>query len=142
LAHRRTVATATPDDSGCGRQPAPAINAVIGAATIRAALEGLDVVGVRDGFEWLMQCDTEHVMLTAPHCSISDRTICTVLYSRLEPPLHRVANRRIERAVLFRHCGAEVLLSVDKKNKYRGRDSQVLSGQLWSISIESVSGMR
>jgi hypothetical protein len=26
---------------------------VIGAATIRACLEGVDVVSVRDGFEWL-----------------------------------------------------------------------------------------
>ena len=41
--------------------PAPGINSVIGAATIRAALEGIDVVGVRDGFEWLMQGDVEHV---------------------------------------------------------------------------------
>jgi ATP-dependent phosphofructokinase / diphosphate-dependent phosphofructokinase len=41
--------------------PAPGINSVIGAATIRAALEGIEVVGVRDGFEWLMQGDIEHV---------------------------------------------------------------------------------
>jgi ATP-dependent phosphofructokinase / diphosphate-dependent phosphofructokinase len=41
--------------------PAPGINSVIGAATIRARLEGLDVLGVRDGFEWIMQGDIEHV---------------------------------------------------------------------------------
>jgi 6-phosphofructokinase len=44
-----------------GGGPAPGINAVIGAATIRAALEGMNVVGVRDGFEWLMQGDIDHV---------------------------------------------------------------------------------
>ena len=44
-----------------GGGPAPGINAVIGAATIRAVLEGMDVVGVRDGFEWLMQEDVDHV---------------------------------------------------------------------------------
>ena len=44
-----------------GGGPAPGINSVIGAATIRAALEGLDVVGVRDGFEWLMQGNVDHV---------------------------------------------------------------------------------
>jgi 6-phosphofructokinase len=44
-----------------GGGPAPGINAVIGAATIRAALEGMDVVGIRDGFDWLMQGDIEHV---------------------------------------------------------------------------------
>jgi 6-phosphofructokinase len=45
-----------------GGGPAPGINSVIGAATIRAALEGMDVVGVRDGFEGLMHGDIEHVM--------------------------------------------------------------------------------
>ncbi|HLH32902.1 MAG TPA: diphosphate--fructose-6-phosphate 1-phosphotransferase [Terriglobia bacterium] len=44
-----------------GGGPAPGINAVIGAATIRAVLEGMDVVGVRDGFEWLMQGNVDHV---------------------------------------------------------------------------------
>ena len=44
-----------------GGGPAPGINSVIAAATIRARLEGIDVVGVRDGFSWIMQGDTEHV---------------------------------------------------------------------------------
>lgn len=42
--------------------PAPGINSVIGAATIRAALEGIDVLGIRDGFEWIMQGDIDHVV--------------------------------------------------------------------------------
>lgn len=44
-----------------GGGPAPGINSVIGAATIRCALEGFDVLGVEDGFTWLMQGDTQHV---------------------------------------------------------------------------------
>ena len=44
-----------------GGGPAPGINSVIAAATIRARLEGLDVVGIRDGFEWLMQGDVDHI---------------------------------------------------------------------------------
>jgi 6-phosphofructokinase len=44
-----------------GGGPAPGINSVIGAATIRAALEGMDVVGVRDGFEWLMRGEIDHI---------------------------------------------------------------------------------
>jgi len=44
-----------------GGGPAPGINSVIAAATIRARLEGLDVLGIRDGFEWLMQGDVDHV---------------------------------------------------------------------------------
>ena len=41
--------------------PAPGINSVIAAATIRARLSGLEVVGIRDGFKWLMRGDTSHV---------------------------------------------------------------------------------
>ncbi len=44
-----------------GGGPAPGINSVIGAATIRAALEGVEVLGIEDGFEWIMQGDVDHV---------------------------------------------------------------------------------
>ena len=44
-----------------GGGPAPGINSVISAATIRARLEGVDVIGIRDGFEWIMKGDTTHV---------------------------------------------------------------------------------
>ena len=45
-----------------GGGPAPGINSVIGAATIRARLAGLEVIGIRDGFEWIMQGDTDHTV--------------------------------------------------------------------------------
>ena len=45
-----------------GGGPAPGINSVISAATIRSQLEGIDVAGIRDGFEWIMQGDVDHVM--------------------------------------------------------------------------------
>jgi ATP-dependent phosphofructokinase / diphosphate-dependent phosphofructokinase len=44
-----------------GGGPAPGINSVISAATIRGVLEGVEVVGVRDGFEWIMHGDVDHV---------------------------------------------------------------------------------
>ena len=44
-----------------GGGPAPGINSVIGAATIRAALEGVEVLGIQDGFEWIMQGNIEHI---------------------------------------------------------------------------------
>jgi 6-phosphofructokinase 1 len=44
-----------------GGGPAPGINSVIGTATIRGALEGVDVLGIRDGFEWIMRGNIEHV---------------------------------------------------------------------------------
>jgi 6-phosphofructokinase len=45
-----------------GGGPAPGINSVIGAATIRSLLEGVEVLGIRDGFEWIMQGNTDHVI--------------------------------------------------------------------------------
>jgi 6-phosphofructokinase 1 len=45
-----------------GGGPAPGINSVIGTATIRAEVEGIDVIGIRDGFEWIMKGDIDHVM--------------------------------------------------------------------------------
>src|SRR4051794_2880057 len=46
----------------CGGGPAPGINSVIGAATIRARVSGVPVLGIRDGFKWLMQSDTKHAV--------------------------------------------------------------------------------
>jgi 6-phosphofructokinase 1 len=37
-----------------GGGPAPGINSVIAAAAIRAGYDGIEVVGIRDGFHWLM----------------------------------------------------------------------------------------
>jgi 6-phosphofructokinase 1 len=44
-----------------GGGPAPGINSVIGAATIRAILSGSEVIGLQDGFKWIMQGDISHV---------------------------------------------------------------------------------
>jgi len=43
-----------------GGGPAPGINSVIGAATIRACLSGIPVLGVRDGFQWIMRGELQH----------------------------------------------------------------------------------
>jgi len=45
-----------------GGGPAPGINSVISAASIRSLLEGVPVLGIRDGFEWIMQGNTDHVV--------------------------------------------------------------------------------
>jgi 6-phosphofructokinase 1 len=42
--------------------PAPGINSVIGAATIRARLSGVDVLGIQEGFHYLMSGDTSHTV--------------------------------------------------------------------------------
>lgn len=45
-----------------GGGPAPGINSVIGAASIRARLSGLDVLGLKDGFSSIMLGDTSNVL--------------------------------------------------------------------------------
>ena len=45
-----------------GGGPAPGINGVISAATLRARQLGARVIGIRQGFQWLMQGDIDHVV--------------------------------------------------------------------------------
>jgi 6-phosphofructokinase len=42
--------------------PAPGINSVIGAATIRACLSNVEVLGIPEGFRWVMTGDTSRVV--------------------------------------------------------------------------------
>lgn len=51
-----------------GGGPAPGINSVIGAATIRAAVEGVDVIGIKDGFKWISEGNVDYVQ----HLTIDD----------------------------------------------------------------------
>ena len=44
-----------------GGGPAPGINSVISAVTIRSILSGCDVVGILDGFKWLMEGNLSQV---------------------------------------------------------------------------------
>ena len=44
-----------------GGGPAPGINGVIGAAATTASRSGARVIGIRDGFKWIMEGDTRHV---------------------------------------------------------------------------------
>ncbi len=44
-----------------GGGPAPGINAVISSAAIKAINEGFEVVGVQDGFKWLVRRETSRI---------------------------------------------------------------------------------
>ncbi len=50
-----------------GGGPAPGINGVIGAATIEAINQGLEVVGILDGFKWLSRGDSSHTQPLTIH---------------------------------------------------------------------------
>ncbi|MGD8376265.1 MAG: diphosphate--fructose-6-phosphate 1-phosphotransferase [Acidobacteriota bacterium] len=45
-----------------GGGPAPGINSVISAATIQARQDGLEVLGIQDGFSWIMEGNIDHVV--------------------------------------------------------------------------------
>jgi 6-phosphofructokinase len=82
-----------------GGGPAPGINSVIGAATIRAKLEGIEVLGIRDGFEWIMKGDIDHVIpLTIDDVSrIHFRGGSYIGISRANPTAH---HEHLENALL------------------------------------------
>ena len=44
-----------------GGGPAPGINGVISSVTIEAIEQGIEVIGFRDGFKWLVKGDADHV---------------------------------------------------------------------------------
>lgn len=46
----------------CAGGPAPGINSVVGAATIRACLSNVEVLGIQEGFRWLIDGDTSRVV--------------------------------------------------------------------------------
>ena len=49
-----------------GGGPAPGINSVIEAATIRSALAGVETIGIYDGFQWIMNGDISNTRSLAP----------------------------------------------------------------------------
>ena len=79
--------------------PAPGINSVISSATIRGKLEDVEVIGIRDGFEWIMQGDVEHVVpLTIDEVSrIHFRGGSHIGISRANPT---VSEERLENTVV------------------------------------------
>jgi ATP-dependent phosphofructokinase / diphosphate-dependent phosphofructokinase len=82
-----------------GGGPAPGINSVIAAATIRAEVDGIEVIGIRDGFEWIMQGDVDHVIdLTIDRVSrIHFRGGSHIGISRANPTLNK---EHLENSVL------------------------------------------
>jgi len=47
--------------------PAPGINSVISASTIRSITEGVEVIGIMDGFKWIMDGDISHTKNLSIH---------------------------------------------------------------------------
>ena len=92
--------------------PAPGINSVISAATIRAQLEKVEVIGIHDGFEWIMQGDIEHVTpLTIDVVSrLHFRGGSHIGISRANPTLHE---EHLENTIVsLQRLGATQLITI------------------------------
>jgi 6-phosphofructokinase 1 len=95
-----------------GGGPAPGINGVISAVTIEAINHGLDVIGVRDGFKWLVQGDAEHIRrLTINDVSRLQLTGGSILgTSRTNPAKDPADMARV--LEVFKRLGVTALVSI------------------------------
>ncbi len=114
-----------------GGGPAPGINSVIGAATICSILNGVEVIGIKDGFKWIMKGDISQVVpLTIEAVSrIHFRGGCYIGISRDNPtkdPKH------LENAVT-----SLLRLNVDKLITIGGDDTAYSA-----MKLEEVGGGR
>lgn len=111
-----------------GGGPAPGINSVIGAATICSILDGVEVIGIKDGFKWIMKGDINQVVpLTIETVSrIHFRGGCYIGISRDNPtkdPKH------LENAVT-----SLLRLNVDKLITIGGDDTAYSSMRLEEVA--------
>ena len=92
--------------------PAPGINSVISAATIRAQIEKVEVLGIRDGFEWIMHGDVGHVTpLSIGNVGrLHFRGGCHIGISRANPTLH--AEHLENTIVSLQRLGATQLITI------------------------------
>jgi 6-phosphofructokinase 1 len=120
-----------------GGGPAPGINSVIGAATIRACLSGYEVLGLQEGYKWLMAGDTSHVVpLTIAETSrIHFRGGSTIGISRSNPTKDP---KLLEKALESLHAlGIGCLISIggDDTAYSAYRLSQASGGQLRVVHV-------
>src|SRR5436189_546984 len=95
-----------------GGGPAPGINGVISAATIEGINQGFRVVGLRDGYKWLSQGDTDHsVKLTIQGVKgIHLRGGSILGTSRTNPTKSETTMRQVITAL--EELGVEALVSI------------------------------
>jgi 6-phosphofructokinase len=96
----------------CAGGPAPGLNSVIGAATIRACLSNVEVLGILDGFQWVMQGDTSHIVpLTIADTSrIHFRGGSQIGISRANPTKKPEQMRNVLES--FRRLGIGMLITI------------------------------
>ncbi len=100
-----------------GGGPAPGINSVIGAATIRAALGGSEVIGIQDGFSWIMEGNVDHVM------PLTIRDVSRIHFGAARSSASTAPTRPRKRAHLENSVTSLLRLNVDRLITIGGDDT-------------------
>src|SRR2546421_7312248 len=115
-----------------GGGPAPGINGVISAATIEGINQGFRVFGLRDGYKWLAQGDTDHcVRLTIEHVKeIHLRGGSILGTSRTNPTKSETSMRNVLSAL--EELGVTALVSIG------GDDTAFSASQVYQQAAGSI----
>jgi 6-phosphofructokinase 1 len=121
----------------CAGGPAPGINSVIGAATIRACLSNVEVLGIQEGFRWLMEGDTSRVVpLTIADTSrIHFRGGSTLGISRANPTKRPETMRNVLDALHKLDVGMLVTIGGDDTAFTAYKLAQAAEGRLRVVHV-------
>jgi 6-phosphofructokinase 1 len=121
----------------CAGGPAPGINSVIGAATIRACLSNVEVIGIQEGFRWLIDGDTSRVVpLTIADTSrIHFRGGATLGISRANPTKSPVHMRNVLDAFARLDVGMLVTIGGDDTAYTAYKLAQAADGALRVVHV-------
>jgi 6-phosphofructokinase len=121
----------------CAGGPAPGINSVVGAATIRACLSNVEVLGIQEGFRWLIEGDTSRVVpLTIADTSrIHFRGGATLGISRANPTKRPEHMRNVLDAFARLDVGMLVTIGGDDTAYTAYKLAQASQGELRVVHV-------
>ncbi len=122
----------------CAGGPAPGINSVVGAATIRACLSNIEVLGIQEGFRWLIDGDTSRVVpLTIADTSrIHFRGGATLGISRANPTKRPEHMRNVLEAFARLDVGMLVTIGGDDTAFTAYKLAQAAQGALRVVHVQ------
>lgn len=120
-----------------GGGPAPGINSVIGAATIRSVLHGSEVIGILDGFKWLMRGDISHTReLTIENVSrIHFRGGSHIGISRDNPTKNKEDLERVVTSLLRLNIDKLITIGGDDTAYSANRVEQMANGRIRVVHV-------